>query len=307
MNFQKSPILVIVFIFTYSISYSQNSVTAQIKDSILRLLQPASLPFDVKSKESYQSGNATVQEISFRVNAEHKASAWLTSPQKEDKKSPLLIFIHWGGGNKDEFLKEAITFTSKGFICMSLDAPWHWNTYDTTKDFLLNYPSNIQLSVLSVKRAIDLAISQYNADNKKVFYIGHSYGATLGGLLAAAEPRIKAMILIAGLPNISASMITDARGFWQNDKANRKTLFDQVTHRLSLMEPEDYINLSKAKVYHQYGTEDEIVSPDDTQRYIKASKNLVTAKGYKTDHLLDSEAAVGDRIKWMCEKAGLVR
>lgn len=243
-----------------------------------------------------------IEDVEWSVTATQKADALAVRPEKPKKPAPLVILQHWGGGTKEDFRADAIAFAKKGFHAVSVDAPWLWTTFDTSLNRLRNYPDDIINSVKAIRQLVDWYYG-IKGSAKKVYYVGHSYGATLGGLLVGVEPRIRAAVLMAGLASVSNSMIDDPKGFWKRDKTERKALFDSVTHRLSLMEPELYINRSKARIFHQAASNDQLLTRQQSERYIKATRNLDKVKWYQTDHMFKSDSALNDRVKWIVGKA----
>jgi len=58
-------------------------------------------------------------------------------------------------------------------------------------------------TVIDLRRAVDVVLSRPGVDPKRIGFVGHSFGATWGGVLAGVEKRIKAYVLMAGLPDIA--------------------------------------------------------------------------------------------------------
>lgn len=261
-----------------------------------------SKPVKVEVINSEIENGLIIEDVEWSVTATQKADALAVRPAKPKKPAPLVILQHWGGGTKEDFRADAIAFAKKGFHAVSVDAPWLWTTFDTSVNRLRNYPDDIINSVKAIRQLIDWYYG-IKGSPKKVYYVGHSYGATLGGLIVGVEPRIRAAVLMAGLGSVSNSMIDDPKGFWEKDKTERKALFDSVTHRLSLMEPELFINRSKACIFHQAASNDQLLTRQQSERYIKATRNLDKVQWYPTDHIFKNDPALKDRVKWIAGKA----
>jgi dienelactone hydrolase len=261
-----------------------------------------SKPIKVEVVNSETENGLIIEEVEWSVTATQKADALAVRPAKPKKPAPLVVLQHWGGGTKEDFRADAIAFAKKGFHAVSVDAPWLWSTVDTSVNRLRNYPDDIINSVKAIRQLVDWYYS-LKGSPKKVYYVGHSYGATLGGLLVGVEPRIRAAVLMAGLASVSNSMTDDPKGFWERDKTERKALFDSVTHRLSLMEPELFINRSKARIFHQVASNDQLLTRQQSERYIKATRNLDKVRWYQTDHIFKSDSALNDRVRWIVGKA----
>jgi dienelactone hydrolase len=265
-----------------------------------------SKPVKVEVINTETEDGLIIEDVEWSVTATQKADALAVRPEKPRKPAPLVVLQHWGGGTKEDFRADAIAFAKKGFHAVSIDAPWLWPTVDTSLNRLRNYPDDIINSVKAIRQLVDWYYG-LKGSPKKVYYVGHSYGATLGGLLVGVEPRIRAAVLMAGLASVSNSMIDDPKGFWERDKTERKALFDSVTQRLALMEPELYINRSKARIFHQAASNDQLLTRQQSERYIKATRNLDKVQWYPTDHIFKNDSALNDRVKWIVRMEGKVK
>jgi pimeloyl-ACP methyl ester carboxylesterase len=258
-------------------------------------------PLRWKSDRIQDTANCTVDEASFRVAEDHVADLLIISkPDNTLSRKPVIIFQHWGGGNKTFFKKEAVAFAEKGFLCISLNAPWHWKTLADTASFFNTYPKFIRLSVIAIRRLIDSLSRNQGIDRRNIYYIGHSYGATLGGLLAGIEPRIKGGVLMAGLPNISKFMMEEKQGVWKKNWDADTVRFMQVANELSAMEPENSIVKTKWKIYHQVAEKDEVVKPEQSDRFMNKTPKPFKSSSYPAGHLFN-EQAMEDRISWILQ------
>lgn len=260
-----------------------------------------SSPLAWKTTQLKDTANCSISEASFSVIDDHIADVLIIS--KNDNtlvRRPVIIFQHWGGGDKSFFKREAVAFAEKGFLCVSINAPWHWKTLSDTASFFYTYPKFIRLSVIAVRRLIDTLARNMSVDRRNIYFIGHSYGATLGGLLAGIEPRIKGGILMAGLPSISRTMMEGRNDVWKKNWDQDTVRFMQVAHELAEMEPENSISKSKWKIYHQVADKDEFVKPEQSTRFMSKTPRPYTSSYYHAGHLFNDEA-MEDRIKWILQ------
>jgi cephalosporin-C deacetylase-like acetyl esterase len=58
-------------------------------------------------------------------------------------------------------------------------------------------------TVVDLRRGVDLLLSRPDVHPRRLAYVGHSFGATWGGALAGVEKRIRAFVLMAGLPRVT--------------------------------------------------------------------------------------------------------
>jgi pimeloyl-ACP methyl ester carboxylesterase len=258
-------------------------------------------PIEWKTNQLRDTANCSVSEVSFNVTDGHIADVLIIS--KNDNallRRPVIIFQHWGGGDKNFFRREAVAFAEKGFVCVSLNAPWHWKTLADTASFFYTYPKFIRLSVIAIRRLIDTFARNQSIDRRNIYFIGHSYGATLGGLLAGIEPRIRGGVLMAGLPNISRTMIDGRNDVWKKNWDQDTVRFMQVTNQLAEMEPENSIGKTKWKIYHQVADEDEYVKPEQSTRFMSKTPEPYASSHYHAGHFFNNEA-MEDRIKWILQ------
>jgi dienelactone hydrolase len=123
----------------------------------------------------------------------------------------VILFGHWGGGDRTEFLAEAILDARAGAVCLLPAYPW---TRPAPWRRALQYvgsPENdfeayVQ-AVVDLRRGLDLLLARPDVDPQRVAYVGHSYGAQWGAILAAEDRRMKTAVLIAGVPDVEAMFL----------------------------------------------------------------------------------------------------
>lgn len=58
--------------------------------------------------------------------------------------------------------------------------------------------------MVDLRRGLDLLLSRPDVDRHRVVYIGHSLGAQWGAILTSVDRRMKATVLIGGVPDAAA-------------------------------------------------------------------------------------------------------
>ena len=112
-------------------------------------------------------------------------------------------------------------------------------------------------------------------------YVGHSLGATWGGVLARVDRRVKAYVLMAGLPRLSES---DMPG----GKATSASL--DAIHYIGHAAP--------SALFFQFATQDAFVTREAALEYYEAGSEPKLIKWYETTHAFNDQARV-DRIEWL--------
>src|SRR5215469_13334231 len=145
----------------------------------------------------------TVSEISYDSPKGGRVPGYLVVPSGEGQ-FPAIVYMHWGQGNRGEFLSEAVERARRGAVGIMIDAPyWRPDVPPPAKgkEAESERDSYIQM-VVDLRRAVDVLVSRKDVDADRIGYVGHSLGATWGASLAAAEKRIKVLVLMGGLPKV---------------------------------------------------------------------------------------------------------
>jgi len=136
-------------------------------------------------------------------------------------------------------------------------------------------------SVLDIRRGVDLLGSMPEIDGGKIGYVGHSYGATTGGILAGVETRIKALVLMAGHAQIS--QLDDPESIQYLDAVN-------------------YIGFADhASLLFQFAEQDLFISIDAATFYYDSASQPKEIRWYDSYHDFNSEAR-NDRIEWLVDQ-----
>lgn len=148
--------------------------------------------------ERMQDG-ATIQDIMYASPRGGKVPGYLILPSQQAPEARL-IFGHWGEGNREEFVAEAIVLTRLGIVSLCLNTP-HQRPAELEPQQM---PPHMDVQwIVDVRRGVDLLLERFSLAPPQLGYIGHSYGATYGGVIAGIEHRIQADVLIAGWYTLS--------------------------------------------------------------------------------------------------------
>jgi dienelactone hydrolase len=210
----------------------------------------------VRTVKSESRGAAVVQEITYDAPG-GRVPATLVIPRRGNPIAGVL-FMHWGLGNRTAFLDEAIALAPAGVSSLLIDAPW---MRPGGSDEESRLEANRVQTVMDLRRGVDL-LRQNGAKN--VGYVGLSFGASVGAMLSAVEPRIKGFVLAGG------------RG----------------------ADAEPWIRKATAPVFLQFALHDEYISREEAQRYDEAAPQPHTLKWYEGGHEFNA-AARRDRMAWL--------
>lgn len=273
------------------------------------MLDPSAFLYDQKSpvdltvlSERVQD-DAIIQDVSYASPRGGKVSGYLIT-SRESKTRAGLIFGHWGEGNREEFVDEAVILACLGFVSLCLDAPFRRpEEYEPQ----LAEPQGDLQWIMDVRRGVDLLLERFALSPDALGYVGHSYGATFGGAIAAIERRIKAHVLMAGWYALSELMQTSSHPLIEEER--NTTPAEEFQAYLTAMAPLDashYIGeAAPAHLFFQFARNDDFVSLKDAERYFELASEPKQIAWYDDcGHELGAQARL-DRAIFLCQQLGL--
>ncbi|WP_289138694.1 S9 family peptidase [uncultured Brevibacillus sp.] len=275
-----------------------------------------SLPLDFEESSCIEKEGYTIRDVSYLSPYGGKVPAYLVVPTS-DGPFPAVVFMHPGQGNRTSFLAEAEALALKGVVSLLIAAPATRNhpAKDLTEEQILNLlietVTSIQQytqTVVDIQRGIDLLYRFENIDVNRLAYIGHSFGATWGGVLAGMEERIKSYVLMAGFSSVSEWHKTSEHPFAVLIRT--KVTTEQFNEFISELEPLDAVHYidkaTPASLLFQFVHNDEFVSSSQADRYYSVASSPKNISWYETDHLFTNcDAAYQDRTQWIIKQLGL--
>ncbi|HSP74280.1 MAG TPA: acyl-CoA thioester hydrolase/BAAT C-terminal domain-containing protein, partial [Gaiellaceae bacterium] len=147
--------------------------------------------------------------------------------------------------------------------------------------------------VVAVRRAVDLLRTLPWVDPARIGYLGWSAGARLGTFVAAAEPHVKALVLLSAGADPIAAFVAQAP----------QPLKAQVRTDLGSVDPLRYIGHARGAVLLEDGTRDDVVPQAALLNMAHAAPKGTTVRWYPTGHSLGSKAYT-DAFAWLLKKLG---
>jgi hypothetical protein len=145
-------------------------------------------PLNTSMGISYPKNGAIVQAIAFNANGESYGSL-LTTPEGEGP-FPVVLFAVGSGGDPTQWFPDSGVLAKKGFATLLLDA-----TYDQTTGAPEADGRGFVDYVVHIRRALDALATLPQIDATRVGFVGFSFGANVGSLLAGVDDRVKAFAL----------------------------------------------------------------------------------------------------------------
>lgn len=254
--------------------------------------------------ERAQDG-ATIQDVSYASPLGGLVSAYLIG-SPASKPQAGLIFGHWGEGDREEFVDEAVILARLGFVSLCLDAPFRRPVeYEPPEE-----PAQMDLQwIVDVRRAVDLLLDRFTLQPERLGYVGHSFGASLGGVIAGIEQRIRAYVLMAGGYSATEIMRTSRHpGIVKERNAMTAEAFEAMLATEAPYDACHYIgHAAPSPLFFQFARLDDFVSVKDGERYFELGSSPKQLTWYDDCHHELSKEARLDRVTWLCEQLGVAQ
>jgi len=268
---------------------------------------------NIREEKTEERDGATVIELTYDSPRGGRVPATLVLPKGNGPFAGVL-FGHWmmprsEFRNRKEFLEEALLLARSGAASLLTDAPLVRPGFIPEKDELKDLVQNAEASrqqVIDFRRGVDLLLARAEVDSARIAYVGHSYNAHTGGILAGVEKRIGSFVLMAGefadqeyIFNNDSPAITQFRQ--RNGEQPLRDFFKQY----AFDDPVHFIGHSApASVFLQFGLGDDGIPESMARHYLDLFGEPKKIAFYKAGHALNREARE-ERIEWLAERLKL--
>jgi cephalosporin-C deacetylase-like acetyl esterase len=267
-------------------------------------------PLDFRESGVEERGHTLIIDFDYAGMGDARVPAYLVVPEGGGPYAGIL-WGHWmmAGSplrNRDEFLEEAVALSRAGVVSLLIDAPMVRPGYSpkSVKEDPLGWAIQSSLDdqqmIVDLRRGMDVLLSHYHVDPHRVAYVGHSFSAHLGPMLAASEKRIGSFVLMAG--NYSDEEIARSSPDkdvvrWRQDLGEQK--MNQYFADYAWDDPIHFLGHTDGDhVLLQFASRDP-VSPAMAERYLGLmSATDKKLQFYECGHALNA-AARQDRVRWL--------
>jgi dienelactone hydrolase len=254
------------------------------------------LPDPIQTRVEHMDG-VYIADIEFRHTLNEPMRAyWVTPPQSEP--APAVVYVHPAPGSRDTFLKEAQQMAQAGIASLVPEAPWA--NPKSWVEKVSRLEGNRELFtriVLDLWRALDWVAAQSEVDAGRLGFVGHSFGALMGGVLAGVEKRVRAYVLMSGsgsFTDVAAANLPDLQG-------------EALARYAASMSPIDPIQFVPAAapsaVFYQIARQDEVFPLAKQEAFARAGSEPKRIGYYDAGHFLNA-AAQEERIAWLTGQLG---
>jgi pimeloyl-ACP methyl ester carboxylesterase len=163
------------------------------------------VPLDMRVTEEVQMPHFVRKKLTFAVEKDDRAPAYLLVPLRRSGKLPAVLCLHQtvaigkgepAGLGQRENLRYAVHLAERGYVTLAPDYPSFGEyPYDFSKS---RFASGSMKAIWNNMRAIDLLQALPEVDPERIGCIGHSLGGHNTMFTAAFDARIKALVSSCG-------------------------------------------------------------------------------------------------------------
>lgn len=259
------------------------------------------IPLAIEQTGVEDQPGVTIRDLSYAGPSGRRVRAYLVRPQRQE---PLagLMFVHPGRGSRTNFLDEAVAMARSGALALVVEAAWaqgqEWPA-------LLAEPAVTQQDFIAIagdlRRGLDLLLAQPEVDAGRIGYVGHSFGALFGGVLAGVEKRIQAFVLMSGVGSFTDVAIVNMPDLQGEALETRRRFMNPI-------DPMHYVaRAAPAAIFFQFGTHDDYFSAEQFEKYYAAGSQPKSIQWYDADHYQMNAAGRADRMAWLSKQLALAR
>jgi pimeloyl-ACP methyl ester carboxylesterase len=204
------------------------------------------------------------------------------------------MYIHPAPGSRETFLDEALQLGREGIASRLIQAPWAegeaWARTLTTPEYTRAVYTAF---VKDLRRGVDFLLARPETNGACLAYVGHSFGALFGGVLAGVEKRLMAFVLMAGAPSFTDVAVANMPSL----KGEALELYAQA---MAPIDPVHYVrHAAPSGLFFQCGRKDEAFSSEQFERLAQAASEPKRVKWYDAGHSFENGLGRQDRLEWL--------
>ena len=171
------------------------------------------MPLQIVQTGSKQYGGSRSKTLRYIGADGGRVPAYLVIPPGKGS-FVAILWGHWmmpGSPymNRTEFLEEAVVLAPSGVVSLLIDAPMVRPGAKAEGDDE-EYKKVFREDVIDLRRGLDLLVARKDVDAARLGYVGHSFHAGAGGVLAGIDSRPKAFVLMAGGLDASRVLVSQS-------------------------------------------------------------------------------------------------
>ena len=213
-----------------------------------------------------------------------------------------ILLQHGMPGNAEQTLVTARSLARHGAVVLSLDAPWARRGGRPVAFAVQDSADQVQL-ITDMQRGVDVLVARRDVDPERLAYVGVSYGAAMGALLAGVERRLKTYVLAVG----DGGLVSHFTGADDPPGGPIGVPRDRWNRWLAAMRPIEPLRFvgraAPASLFFQAGRQDRLAPPVDAVWVHQAASEPKTVRWYDAGHGLGPQARL-DQLEWLHRTIG---
>jgi dipeptidyl aminopeptidase/acylaminoacyl peptidase len=230
----------------------------------------------------------TVTDLTYDGGSGEPVEAYLITPVRSPTRTLAgVVFAHGSGRDRSRFLDEAKAVARRGALVLLPTVPMNLSG-DAAIDI-----AYVSRAVIAQRRALDVLAARPEVDRGRLGFVGHSWGAILGAILAGAEPRLAAVVVASFTKPVS-------RYFGSTP---------QYREQIAVLDQHWWLALhGNRRVLLQAGSLDSYHRGADTDTLFAAISGRKERRDYHLGHdLVEPPEPVNDRREFLTRVLGLAR
>jgi hypothetical protein len=268
---------------------------------------------EMRETDVQKRGNIRLIELNYAGASGDRVPAYLLIPPGSGP-FPAIIWGHWLKqrsplANKDEFLEEAVVLAHSGVVSLLIDAPQARNDFVQEKGGALERVKQqseaASHQVIDLRRAVDLLFLRHDVDRKRIAYVGHSWDAHVGAILAGVDTRIGSFVLMAsGYSEEEETFASKDPQTIAHIKEMGEDNVREYFHEYAWDDPAYFLgHTDRESIFLQFASGDPITK-DLGQKYLdRFSSKDKKMEFYSAGHALNAAARL-DRDRWLQKQLG---
>jgi dienelactone hydrolase len=254
-------------------------------------------PLELDITRTEERGEVDLHDLSYASPRGGRVPAYLLVPRGTGPFAGLL-FMHPGGADRNAFLDEALTLALAGAVALLIDGP---EVRPPTRPLIAFSAEDREVfvqAVVDLRRGVDLLTAREDVDPARLGYVGFSYGATLGAMLAAVEERVTAYVIIGG----SGWLTTFLRRMSDDPPSAEVERYLQL---MAAVDPIEHVrSAAPAALFFQNGRQDQGTPQEEAAALHEAASEPKLVRWYDGGHDPGPQAR-RERAEWLGERVGL--
>jgi dienelactone hydrolase len=238
----------------------------------------AEAPLGEQSELQAARFGVVVERISLLVPGAERVPGYLVRPAVTGR-HPAVVFVHGAGGSREDFAASAVMLAQRGVLALTFSSAFERSGAPVTAEDARRL---FVADAVAVRRALDLLARRRQVDASAFGVVGYSRGVEAAALAASVDPRVDAVVLVAGRASLSDQAVTEH---------DRRVLAPLDAARF-------VSHLAPAELLVQVGNGDAVVPVEQSLALYGAASEPKELRRYATGHSM-SERVWLEQLDWL--------